>query len=238
MARTLNQPRKLPKKHIYLIILTNHGKQIKHLFYTDTEPKVYKEFRRLIKESERIKFPIKFNNNKTAIIPSQYELVIIKVKADNESAITKVRDEYGKYTDCQTSSPDWIVLERAQYYIEETFWVYGFNPTYQRKTYEWIVDELVKKSITEPDCFKSIVVYLNKLLIDTNGKLDMVICKNKSDCARLYNEIEKVIQKAKYKNVAMLGDIAKSKYASMWIDKIRKLTHWNNEKIWRYSTRP
>lgn len=238
MPKVFNKKCKLPKKHLYHIILTNHGRQLRHLFYTDTEPKVYKEFRRLLKESEKVVFPIKFNNEKTVIIPSQYELVIIKVKSGNESTITKVRDEYGKYTDCQTSSPDWIVLDRAQYYIEETFWVYGFHPKMQRKTFGWIVDEFIKKGIKEPYCFKNIVVYLNKLLIDTNGKLDIVFCKNKSDCTRLYNEIEKIVQKAKYKNVAMMGDVSKSKYLNLWVDKIRKRTHWNDKKIRRNSTRP
>ena len=44
MPRVFNKKSKLPKKHLYHIILTNHGKQLRHLFYTDTEPKVYKEF--------------------------------------------------------------------------------------------------------------------------------------------------------------------------------------------------
>ena len=65
------------------------------------------------------------------------------------------------------------------------------------------------------------LVYLNKLLIECNGKLDMVLCKNKSDCIRLYNKIEEFAIKDKLKYVLFMGDIANSKHKLSWMDKIQ-----------------
>ena len=86
--------------------------------------------------------------------------------------------------------------------------------------------------------FLDIQIYKNKLLIDCNGNLEMVICKNKNDCIRLYNQIEKWCIDSKIKYIAFMGDTAHSKYKINWIDRIQQLTHWNRRKITRHNTRP
>lgn len=228
----------LPKKNLYHIILINHGIQLKHLFYTDTEQKVYKKFKELIKESRKVAFPIKYNNEKVKIVPSEYELVIIKVNTNNENPVTLVKDNYGKFVEYQTSSSDWLVLDRVPYDMEETFWVYGYHPRMQRKTFSWICDEFIAKNAKDKHYFKTVVVYLNKVLVETNGKLEMVICKNQSDAARLYNEIEKLCMKKRYKTVVFLGDVSWGPHMQSYTEKIQKLTHWKEKKIKRTSTRP
>ena len=65
----------------------------------------------------------------------------------------------------------------------------------------------------------------------------MVICKNKSDSIRLYNAIQKECEKKKYKNIAFMGDMDKSKYKNDWIEKITKLTNWSHTKVIRPKTR-
>jgi hypothetical protein len=65
----------------------------------------------------------------------------------------------------------------------------------------------------------------------------MVICKNKSDSVRFYNLLEEFAKKNKCKYVAFMGDIRHSKYKGDWIEKIKKLTNWNAQKISRLSTR-
>ena len=85
--------------------------------------------------------------------------------------------------------------------------------------------------------FKNVVVYNNKLLVECDGKLEMVMCKNKSDCIRLYNMIEEFAKKNKCKYILFMGNIAHSKYKEDWIQKIKDLTHWNDQKVRRLSTR-
>jgi hypothetical protein len=227
------------KKKIFSIILVNHGKQFKSVCSETTETKIYKRFNEIIKENKNVVFPVKYNNAATKeMIESEYEIVIIKCKQENDSHVNKVRDEYGKFVDYQTNDEDWIVVDRAPYYIEETFWVYGFHPRIQRKDFNWIFDNFIAKDADDKYKMKTIVLYLNKLLVECNGKLEMVICKNKSDCIRLYNQIEEYSKNRKFKYNVFIGDIDESRYKSSWMDKIQELTHWSRLKIKRNSTKP
>lgn len=227
-----------PKKLFYHIILTNHGKQLRDLYFTHSEALVNKRFNAMLKENKKVVFPMRYNNHEHVMKECNYELIIIKGKDEFDNDVQKIRDEYGKFIYYESSDEDWIIYDRANYDIEETFWVYGYHPRIQRKDFNWIFDTFIEKDAKNKYVFKSVVVYKNKLLIDYNGKLEMVICKNKSDCVRMYNMIEKRSMERNHKNVAFMGDIADSKYKKMWMDRIRELTHWNDKKIERSSTRP
>ena len=227
-----------PKKLFYHIILTNHGKQLRDLYFTHSEALVNKRFNAMLKENKKVVFPMRYNNHEHVMKECNYELIIIKGKDEFDNDVQKIRDEYGKFIYYESSDEDWIIYDRANYDIEETFWVYGYHPRIQRKDFNWIFDTFIEKDAKNKYVFKSVVVYKNKLLIDYNGKFEMVICKNKSDCVRMYNMIEKRSMERKHKNVAFMGDIADSKYKKMWMDRIRELTHWNDKKIERSSTRP
>ena len=226
------------KKKIYSIILTNHDKQLESICSEATEEKIYKKFNDLLKKNKKVTFPMQYNNLKHKMVESKYELVIIKCKELGDKDVNKIRDEYGQFINYESSSEDWIIVDRANYNIEETFWVYGYHPKLQRKTFEWIFENFILKDSKNKYMFKSVQVYLNKILIECNGTLDMVICKNKNDAIRFHNLLEKWCNDRKIKYVAFMGDIAHSKYKRDWMKKIQKLTNWNIVKIKRNSTRP
>lgn len=226
------------KKKIYSIILVNHGKQLRTICSETTEVKIYNRFKKLLDENKKVTFPMRYNNHKHIMIESEYELVIIKVRDELESKTNKVRDAKGEFTDYETSDEDWIVIDRAPYNIEETFWVYGYHPRIQRKDFNWIFDNFIDKDSKNKYMFKSVQVYLNKVLIDCNGKLEIVICKNKPDAIRMYNLLESTSREKKHKYVMYMGDLANSKYKGDWIKRIQQLTNWSLTKISRPSTRP
>jgi hypothetical protein len=101
----------------------------------------------------------------------------------------------------------------------------------------WIFENFILKDSKNKYMFKNVVIYHNKLLIECDGNLEMVLCKNKSDSARMYNMLEEYAKKYKCKYVLFMGDIANSKYKMDWIQKIKDLSGWNNKKIGRQSTR-
>lgn len=226
------------KRKIYSIILVNHGKQLKTIFSDTTEIKIYKKFNELLKENKKISFPVQYNSLIHEMVESEYELVIIKCKELGDEDVNKIKDEYGKFANYESSDEDWIVIDRANYNIEETFWVYGYHPLLQRKNFDWIFDNIIAKDGNDKYTFKTIQIYLNKILIECNGKLDLVICKNKNDAIRFYNTLEKRCSEKKMKYILFMGDIAHSKHKSNWMDKIQELTHWNRKKIKRNSTLP
>lgn len=227
-----------PKKNLYHIILVNHDKMKEDLFWTDSVATVNKEFKTMVEENKSVIFPIKFNNNKTEIIESSYEIMIIKARDKTESRETKVMDEYGKFVNYATNDDDWIIYDMSPYYIEETFWVYGYHPRLQRKDFKWIYDNFISNNSNNKYIFKTVQLFKNKILVECNGKLDMVICKNKQDAIRMYNMIEEWCERDKMKYIGFMGDLSYSKYKSDWITKIQKLTNWTRKKITRMSTRP
>lgn len=226
------------KKKIYSIILTNHGKRAKTLYSDTTEEKIYKKFNSILKENKNVVFPMRYNNEKHVMVESDHELYIIKCKEFWDNDVNKIKDDSGKYINYESSDSDWIIVDRASYNIEETFFVYGYHPKLQRKTFEWIFNEFISKDAKNKYLFKTVQIYLNKVLIDCNGKLDIVICKNKNDAIRFYNKVEEWCKERKYKYVLFMGDLDKSKYKTDWIDRIQKLTNWPRIKIKRSSTRP
>lgn len=227
-----------PKKNLYHIILVNHDKMKEDLFWTDSVATVNKEFKTMVEENKSVVFPIKFNNNKTEIIESSYEIMIIKARDKTESRETKVMDEYGKFVNYATNDDDWIIYDRSPYYIEETFWVYGYHPRLQRKDFKWIYYNFISNNSNNKYLFKTVQLFKNKILVECNGKLDMVICKNKQDAIRMYNMIEEWCERDKMKYIGFMGDLSYSRYKSDWITKIQKLTNWTRKKITRMSTRP
>ena len=227
-----------PKKNLYHIILVNHDKMKEDLFWTDSEATVNKEFKTMVEENKSVIFPVRFNNNKTEIIESSYEIMIIKARDKTESRETKVMDEYGKFVNYATNDDDWIIYDRSPYYIEETFWVYGYHPRLQRKDFKWIYANFISNNSNNKYLFKTVQLFKNKILVECNGKLDMVICKNKQDAIRMYNMIEEWCERDKMKYIGFMGDLSYSRYKSDWITKIQKLTNWTRKKITRMSTRP
>ena len=75
------------KKYIYVIILTNHGKQLKTICNAETDEKIHKKLDKLLKENKKVAFPIQFNNHKHVMVEAQYELVIIKCKQDGDDDV-------------------------------------------------------------------------------------------------------------------------------------------------------
>jgi hypothetical protein len=226
-----------PKRYIYHIIKTSQGKQYEDVFYADTAEKVNKKFKEMLKENKKVKFPVRYINN-GGLKDANYELVIIKRREKNEKPEVKIRDDYGKFVNYVSTDDDWVIYDRSPYDKEETFWVYGYHPQLQRKDFNWIFDEFILKGAHDKYKFREVVIFKNKLLIKQADKLDMVMCKNKSDCVRLYNTIEEESKKKNLKYIMFNGDGWEGQQGQYWFNQIQKLTNWSKLKILRRNLRP
>lgn len=225
------------KKYIYHIIITSNGREIKDIYHSAKETSVYNKFNALVKKnSETVVFPVRYINN-NGLKDANYEIVIIKSKDKKDASETKIRDEYGRYVSYVSSSDDWIIVDRAKYDREETFWVYGFHPQLDRKNFTWIFDNYIKDGCNKSS-FKNILVFKNKLIIDTNGKLNIVLCKNRNDCIRLFNQLEEKSIDKKLKYIIWGGDISNSPIKKDIIKRLLEYTGWNYDKLRRNSLRP
>ena len=228
-------------KRPYHIITTNNGVQLKDIYSAvtiDVALKKMKEFQE--KLNKDVRFPVRFvsSRKEKTFTEADYRLVLIKKKEPTDTYQGKFRNEYGKFVDCVVDHNEWIFIDELPYNVEETFWVYGYNPKCQRKTFSFIFDSLVRSDVKDKSFIKQIAVFKNKLLISSTGKLDMVICKNHMDSVRLYNEISEEVKMKKLKYVIFGGDINKKMYSfDIWYEKIQKLTNWTWRKINKNTTR-
>ena len=236
MPRARNESK--PKNKVYQLFLINHGKKIRTLYVTDSMEKALSRMKELEEESKNVKFPIKWNNEKTEIIPSEYEVVLAKYGQGIGAEPSMLRNEFGKFVNYSTESKDWTILEKQPHDIEETFWVYGYHPRLQRKTYSWIRDAILLDGSVNKYSMRIVVVFYNKLLIEKDGKLDMVICKNVDDTVRLYNRLSQDIPRNLSKYVLFMGNATLSQIRATWLNKVINLTHWTRKKITRTTTRP
>ena len=236
----------IPNKYVglkrpYHIITTNNGVQIKDIYSAVNIDMALAKLRAFqIQFNKNIQFQVKYTSNKNekTFTECDYRLMLIKKKIDNDTYKGKIRNEYGKFIDCVTSSDEWVFIEELPYQVEETFWVYGYNPKTDRKTYQFIIDEFINYNKKDKYFFKEIVIYRNKLLIDSISGLEIIICKNHQDSVRLYNSLQEYSKNKKYKNILFAGDIHKNSYSyEKWYNKIHELTHWNRRKINKNTTR-
>jgi len=226
---------KRPLRNIYHIILTSNGKQIKTLYNCASEMLVNKKFDELVSKNKEIRFPVRYINI-GKLVDAKYEIFIIKRNDDDKKA-TKLKDENGKIINFETNDENWVIYDRENYDKEESFWVYGYHPVFQRKDFNWIFENLIATDNNKYN-IKQILVFRNKLLISTTYNLDMVLCKNESDCIRLYNELEKESKNKKVKYVIFSGDAYHSKLKENWFDRVKKLTGWSDTKVRRKNLRP
>lgn len=228
------------KKNInhFKIIITVNNKQKKFIGFYRGEKKAYEAFNKFKEDNEKIKIPLEISTA-TIAKPINYEVIMLKRKTNEDNNITKVKNNYGEYVEHKTSSENWIVFDKIPYFIEETFWVYGYHPRTQRKDVNWIFEHLVKPYASIKDNFLNIYIYKNKILFDSTNKFNMVICKNISDAIRLYNQIETDFKNNKEVKYAIFtGDCNKSKIRTkLCINKMVELTNWSRNKLYRYSTR-
>lgn len=224
-----------PKKNKFQIILTSNGKRIKTLYSCKSEETINDKFRELVHDNKKVKFPVRYINT-GKLEPAHYEIFIIEY---NEGAhkLTRLRNADGKIISFGTDGEGWVVYEREDYDKEESFWVYGFHPVHQRKDYQWILDELISKDNNRYE-IKQVFVFQNKLLISTTNSLQMVLCKNISDCIRLYNSLDAEVKENKIKHVYFSGDAYHSKLKKEWYEKLKELTGWTQHKLSRNSLRP
>ena len=225
----------------FKIILCRNKKQVKYIgvFHDIEEVEIAREI--LETKNKSVIFPKKYVNNvrnNKSLYEIEEEYVILKKirNTDSENNITKLRNQYGTFVEHKTTSKNWLIYDKFPHVVEETFWVYGYNPKTDRKTISWIYDELIKTFAEDKNNIVLIYLFGNKVILKYEDDFNFVICKNKSDAIRAYNFLEEKTKKVK--NVMMTGFATiKDQRGQNTRDMIYEKTGWPNSKICRYTTR-
>ena len=191
----------------YKVVSCHNGRQDGYIgAYVKVED-AYETVGRLLEESKGVIFPARVQITDT-IINSRDEYLILQKDRAGDREAPLLRNEYGKLVRQETNSDTWVILDKFRYDVEETFWVYGYDPVRGRKTFEWIYHNIITGDIETSYDIKRVMLYKNKIVVkDDAGNLDIVFCKTVGDAIRFYNLLgEWVLEKKMKKNILMLGD--------------------------------
>lgn len=216
----------------YSVILTGNGKYKKTLYKCQTRETVFLHYQDL-KLTNKILFPKKFVSGKS-IKPIKYEICVTKVGEEGDT-FRHLRDDYGK-TYIEKPINGWTILDSSDYFIEETFWVFGKPHRSNRPT----ISEVVKKLMIgahKRNTVKQVIVVHNKLLIYDENQFDMIICKCLEDAQRLHHTLGKICKKQKIKSLMFMGTASPATVSLMY-KLISEKTAWSMRKIRRTSTKP
>ena len=216
----------------YRILLLQNGKFKKRLHRCKSKKTSKKNFKRLLKENEGVVIPRKFltSDNVTPVI---YEICRVKEFEEKDKEIT-VRDRLGRLVPPLILWDKWTVLEHDYFNMEETFYVYGYDPFGDRKDFNFILGLLVK-GVADKRLTKDIIILHNKIIIYNEHQFEIVICKCKEDAIRLYNMLLDVSTDNKLKRLLFMGHASERMTGELY-EMMMEVTGWDYRKVTRIST--
>ena len=220
----------------YKIVSCRNGKQNGYIGKYVTAREAYSVIEKLMIASANVVMPKKVVNSKNET-ESYDEYIILKRNKGNEST-PLLRNDYGKLVEHKTNTDKWVILDKFRYNVEETYWVYGYDPRSQRKTFMWVYEHLLVERIENRYDFKRVMIYNNKLIIkDDAGKIDIVFCKNKSEAIRCYNLLQEKAIADKHPEIVFQGAYGgKGARTSNLIKEICDYAGWTRKKVVRTTT--
>lgn len=217
----------------YKVVSCHNGRQNEYIgAYVKVED-AYEVVEQLLEDKKGIVFPARVQITDT-IVNSRDEYLILEKNRYGDKEAPLLRNEYGKLVKQETNSDTWIILDKFPYEVEETFWVYGYDPIRARKTFEWIYYNIIIGNIETSYDIKRVMLYKNKIVIkDDAGNLDIIFCKTVSDAIRFYNLLSDwVIQKKMKKHIFMLGNYSEIGDKRRVLEKeLIEKTGWTIRKI-------
>lgn len=218
---------------LYRTILVKNDTYKKTLHKCKTRETAFINFNR-INEENNVLFERKFLNY-NGLKPVKYKIFVVKDNEEDDE-LRIVRDKLGRLVKEEPIFGIWTILGDAEYKIEETFWVHGYDSRNDRKTIKDIIGLLMLNMGVDKKT-KQVVVVHNKLLIYDEEQFDMVITKCKKDAQRLHHALSKAATDNNIDGLYFMGT-ARKKMISDYYDIIHEQTGWPYTKIWRTTTRP
>lgn len=213
---------------MFQIVLYENYKKIKVLH---TYTRLYDANNRLkILNSKETYLPKKFIYRDKKLTEVNYKIFLFKRKEEGDKSIL-IRDNFGKIITQSLESPEWVVIDEANYEIEEQFNVTDAN---RKLTAIEVLNHVILPNVSDKNT-KQVFMLNNKLVIE-GDYLNMVTCKNLDECIRLYNKIRKHCFDLKIKNILFFGSIQKVD-RKLWYKKIHNVTGVGYNRLYRSCSR-
>lgn len=227
------------KRFNYKILRCDFRKQTDYIGVYNTAEEAGKVKELLLKMNSEVQLPVKYvNNKKKSIKPFDLvsEYIIVKRNRDGEKPVTKLRNDFGKLVDNDTTSDVWYIIDKFPCLVEETFWVFGRNPRNDRVTISQFCDEYITQYLSVTNDNIIVVTYNNKVLLSyDNGELAILFTKNVQDGIRVYNYLEDRFRCVR--RVFFTGFVnGKNERGRYFLRRIKEKTGWDYAKIYKKTT--
>lgn len=216
----------------YKVVSCHNGRQNGYVGAYVSVEEAYEEVERLLDERKDVTFPARVSVGET-IENCRDEYLILEKDRYGDKEAPLLRNEYGKLVRQETNSDTWVILDKFPYKVEETFWVYGYDPIRGRKTFAWIYHNILLAGIETKFDIKRVMLYKNKVVIkDDAGNLDIVFCKTIGDGIRFYNLLGEWAARDKVRQIMFLGNYSEigDKRRALEEELVRR-TGWSKRKI-------
>ena len=165
---------------------------------------------------------------------SNYEYVIFKDVRDGEAKGTYLRNEFGKYVEhrVEYKHGNFEIVEKRRARVEDTVWVFGFDPRKDRKTFSWVCENILNDGFSGEYDMKRIYLYHNKIVFRNDADdIEIVICKNAADAVRFYATLQRVCRKGPY---IFMGSVTTKNAMCESLERLLvERTGWNVGKLRR-----
>ena len=222
----------------YMILLMKNRQRIGKIGKAWWKTEAYRQFNEAIAANrEDVKYPVKIceSGNSGKTWSNEYEIIIVQ-RIDSESFkenVTFIRDEHGRFIEHSVIDNDrYVILDKAEWYVDEKFNVYGYHPIKNRKTFKFILDNIVLKDL-ERNTSRRIFTYKNKLVVQYDTDFDFITCKTTEEAERLYDTIQKETDGNPY--LLFTGRLAKDMNA-WFLDEMVEKTGWTRAACSRSRT--
>lgn len=210
------------EKGYFMVLIMKDRKRMKKLGSATWKTDAYKIFNEAVEQNRReVKYPLKVFDRNDRGRKADHDIIIVQRVSSDDEIVTHFRDEDGRFVEHSVIDySGYKIIDKAEWFIEETFSVYGYHPEKDRKDFTFILNELVLKDIS-PETSRNIFVYADKVFIQHNDYFDYIRCKSNREAERLYDAIYKAVDGNKY--IVFTGRAPRE--LSRWIkDNIKEMT--------------
>ena len=221
------------EKGYYSIYIAKNHKRVRFIGNAWWKIEAYRIFNDAIeKNRKKTVFPQTVATNRKngshEAINVKYEILLVKKTEEGENTVKSFRNEEGKFV--ENVITDWenhIIVDKADWFVEEKFGIYGFHPRKEKKTYTFILNNLLLNNEDISDEMRRIMVFKNKVIIQYLENFDFVICYDNDQAKMMYDMLQRDITKLKKKYIVFMGETTSEK----WIDRLEEKTGWNRVSI-------
>ena len=162
----------------------------------------------------------------------KYEILLLKkIDPEQDNGVREIRNEDGLFVENRiANNPEYAIIAKSDWYIPETYNVFGYNPVSDRKTGRWIFDNIINKDCCREN-IKNVFMLDNKLIVQYDSDVDFVLCKNTDECRRLYNGLEAAMDK-KNKYVFFTDTLVEARKSWLY-NLLEEKTGWSRDVLYK-----